>query len=89
MRDGPCPAMVRAMGDVVNLRQARKARKRMDDARRAEANRRKHGATRAEKQIAAKEAERLKAALDGAQREPVAGAQREPVAGARREPLDD
>lgn len=42
----------------------------MDDARQAEANRRIHGATRSEKQMLAKEAERLKAAVDGARREP-------------------
>lgn len=58
------------MADIVNLRQARKARKRADDARLAEANRLKHGRTRAEKQAQAAEARKLDAALDGARREP-------------------
>jgi hypothetical protein len=37
------------MGEIVNLRQARKRRKRDDEAATAEANRRKHGRTLAER----------------------------------------
>jgi hypothetical protein len=39
------------MGEIVNLRQARKRRKRDDDAATAEANRRKHGRTLAERKV--------------------------------------
>ena len=37
------------MGDIVNLRRARKAKARADKARRAEENRAKHGRTKAER----------------------------------------
>lgn len=57
------------MGDVVNLRQARKARKRADDARSAEASRAKHGRPKAEKRLAEKERQNLDATLNGARRE--------------------
>ena len=58
------------MAEIVNLRRARKARAR--DAARAEAatNRVAHGLTLAEKRAAKAEAERLRATLDGAKREP-------------------
>lgn len=56
------------MGDVINLRQARKARKRADDALSAEANRAKHGRTKAEKTLAEAERKRLEATVEGARR---------------------
>ena len=57
------------MAEIINLRQVRKARKRADAERIADANRLKHGRTKAEKR--ADEAERRKtdAVLDGARRE--------------------
>lgn len=39
------------MGEIVNLRLARKRRKRNDDATQAEANRRKHGRTLTERHM--------------------------------------
>ena len=57
------------MGDIVNLRQARKARRRLEDTRTAETNRAKFGRTKAEKQRGAQEAARREALLDGAKRE--------------------
>lgn len=57
------------MGEVINLRHARKARKRADDIRQAETNRARHGRTKAEKQIAEAERQRLEAAVDGARLE--------------------
>lgn len=58
------------MGEVINLRQARKARKRAGDERRAEENRAKHGRTKGEKRLAEMARERHEAAVDGARREP-------------------
>ena len=52
------------MGDVVNLRQARKRRKREEDAATAEANRRKHGRTLAERDVQEAEKEARDAHLD-------------------------
>ena len=57
------------MAEIVNLRQARKAKKRADDTARAEANRARHGATKAERRLASDDAERLSRTLDGARRE--------------------
>lgn len=57
------------MGDVVNLRQARKARKRADDQRLAAANRAVHGRTKAERQLADSDRQRLDATVEGARRE--------------------
>lgn len=57
------------MGEVVNLRQVRKAKRRVDDAERAQANRVKHGRRKADKQVAALDAKRLDAILDGARRD--------------------
>lgn len=54
------------MGEVVNLRQARKARKRSEAERLADANRAKHGRTKAEKRLVETERQRLDAAVDGA-----------------------
>lgn len=57
------------MGNVINLRQARKARKRLDDERRADANRAKHGRTKAEKHLSEMTRQKHAAAIDGARRE--------------------
>jgi hypothetical protein len=61
------------MGDVINLRQARKAKHRAEASRLAEANRRKHGRTKAEKRAAEAEQHKLDSTLDGARREPKEG----------------
>lgn len=52
--------------EVVNLRQARKARRREEDEQRAAANRARFGRTRAERDAGAAEASRAARALDGA-----------------------
>jgi len=52
------------MGEVVNLRQARKRRKREEDAATAEANRRKHGRTRPERDVEHAEEKARDAHLD-------------------------
>ncbi len=57
------------MADIVNLRQARKARKRTEGENRAEANRMKHGQTKAEMHDAEAVRKRHDAVLDGARRE--------------------
>lgn len=57
------------MAEIVNLRQARKARKRADDAAQAQANRARHGLTKAERRLAEDEAARAARHLDGAFRE--------------------
>ncbi|MFT3966131.1 MAG: DUF4169 family protein [Sphingobium sp.] len=57
------------MAEIINLRLARKARKRAKDERAAEANRAKFGRTRAEKDRDRIEAERLARRIDGAKRE--------------------
>jgi len=57
------------MGDVVNLRTARKRRDRAAGEAAAAANRAAHGRTRAEKAADAAEASRREALLDGAKRE--------------------
>ena len=53
------------MGEVVNLRIARKRRRREDEARQAEENRVRHGLTRAEKTSARVERRRSIDVLDG------------------------
>lgn len=57
------------MGDVINLRRARKARARADAQDKAAANRLAFGRTRAEREAAAAEAARHERLLDGAKRE--------------------
>lgn len=57
------------MGEIVNLNQARKARARAEQKRRAEVNRQAHGRTKAERTTSRIEAERAQRALDGARRE--------------------
>jgi hypothetical protein len=57
------------MADIINLRQARKARARADAETRAAANRVRFGRTAQEKQAMDAEARRADALLDGAKRE--------------------
>lgn len=57
------------MGDVINLRQARKAAKRAGDARDAAANRLRFGRTKGQKAADVLEARRAAAAIDGARLE--------------------
>ena len=57
------------MGDIINLRQARKAKARADRERQAHGNRVKFGRTKAERQIEAAEEERKKRLIDGARRD--------------------
>ena len=54
------------MGDIVNLKRARKARARDAAAALAEANRAKHGRTKPERLQAEAEARQLVRTLDGA-----------------------
>ena len=57
------------MGEVVNLRLARKAKRQADKETAAAANRAAFGRTKAEKAAAEAEATRLNRDLDGAQRD--------------------
>ena len=57
------------MGEIVNLRQARKARARADKARLAETNRAKFGRTKAERKADEAEEERKARLIDGARRD--------------------
>ncbi|MEQ6334890.1 DUF4169 family protein [Sphingobium sp. MK2] len=57
------------MGDVINLRQARKAKARTDKAQQADANRAKFGRTKAQHQAEDTERTRQEAAVDAAYRE--------------------
>lgn len=52
------------MAEIVNLRQARKAKQRAADAARADANRARHGASLAERRLARDEAERTARTLE-------------------------
>lgn len=53
------------MGDVVNLRRARKARARAEEKARAAENRVRHGRTGADRRAAKAEAEKAARAADG------------------------
>ncbi|HET8613560.1 MAG TPA: DUF4169 family protein [Sphingomonas sp.] len=57
------------MAEIVNLNRARKAKRRADSARQAEANRAKFGRTGEEKAREEAEAQRRAALLDGVKRE--------------------
>lgn len=57
------------MGDVINLRQARKVRARADRAQVADANRVKFGRTKGQKQADAAAEEKARNAVEGAFRE--------------------
>ena len=56
------------MGEIVNLRRARKARARDAAAQRAAENRARHGASKAEREVEAKRQTLANARLDGAKR---------------------
>ena len=58
------------MGELINLRAVRKAKKRREDEGRAGANRMKHGRSKAEKRLAAMDKQKHDAVIDGARREP-------------------
>ena len=57
------------MGEVINLRRARKARARVDAEQKAAANRAAFGRTKAERDAAAAEVAKREQALDGAKLE--------------------
>ena len=57
------------MADIVNLRQVRKARARADREKEAEANRRLHGMTKAEREKAEVMRKRLERHVEGHRRE--------------------
>ncbi len=57
------------MAEIINFRQARKARARDAQAAQASANRARHGATKAERKLAQDEADRTARTLDHARRE--------------------
>lgn len=57
------------MAEIVNLRLARKARDRRERESLADANRLRHGRSKAERAIAEREHARTDKALDGARRE--------------------
>jgi hypothetical protein len=57
------------MAEIVNLRLARKAKKRTDQSVEAQANRARHGATKAERRLQQDEADRLTRIVDGARRD--------------------
>jgi hypothetical protein len=57
------------MAEIINLRMARKARARNEAATQAQTNRAKHGQTKAQKQSAKREQDRLDRAVDGAKLE--------------------
>ena len=61
------------MGDIVNLRQARKRATRTEQEKEAAANRAKFGRTKAERVSKAQEDERLQKTLDGAKRDDPSG----------------
>lgn len=58
------------MGEVVNLRRARKAKVRAEKELTATANRALHGRTKAERQAEETERARAERTLDGARRDP-------------------
>lgn len=58
------------MGEVINLRQARKARKRVEGEHQADVNRARHGRTKGEKRLADAARQKLDQTVEGARREP-------------------
>lgn len=58
------------MAEIVNLRQARKARQRSEAGQQADANRAKFGHSKGERQARNQEATRAARLIDGAKREP-------------------
>lgn len=57
------------MGEIINLRLARKAKARAADKAEAQANRTKHGRTKAERQATEAEIVRFTRTIEGAKRE--------------------
>ena len=57
------------MAEVINLRRARKVKRRAEEVAQADANRAAHGRTGAEKRSAELAAERFASLLDGAKRD--------------------
>lgn len=57
------------MADIINLRQARKAKERLASETRAQANRVKHGRTKADRRLADMVKHKHDAAIEGARRE--------------------
>jgi hypothetical protein len=57
------------MADIINLRQARKAKARVEAERLAQANRAKHGRSKAEKRLVDMAKQRQDAAIEGSRRE--------------------
>ncbi len=57
------------MGEIVNLNRARKARDKAEDRATAVANRAAHGRTKAQREAAEMERDRVARLLDGAKRE--------------------
>jgi hypothetical protein len=57
------------MAEIVNLRQARKAKQREEAGKQAAANRARHGETKGEKLRRKQDAERLARTVDGAKRD--------------------
>lgn len=60
---------MKRMSELINLRQARKARARSEAERKAAEKRAAHGRSKSEKQLARAETERRRGQLDGAKRE--------------------
>lgn len=58
------------MAEIVNLRLARKAKRRADEAKQAASNRAVHGESKAAKALRRAEAERAGRQHDGARRDP-------------------
>lgn len=65
------------MGDVIYLSRYRKARERAEKEKQAEANRVRHGRTRAEKKAARHEQDKQAAELEGKRLEPEVAERRE------------
>ena len=57
------------MAEIINLRMARKARKRADPQQAAAENRARHGRTKAQKALDRAEADKVARTIDGARRE--------------------
>ncbi len=57
------------MAEIINLRMARKARKRADAQQAAAENRARHGRTKAQKALDRAEADKVARTIDGARRE--------------------
>ena len=61
-----CNCLTAAMGNVVNLNRFRKQKAKVEEAKRAETNKRLHGRTKAERLRGLKQKQRLDGKVDGA-----------------------